>query len=163
VTIVQRHPAGLLEVLGMKGLGTVPGRLSDTYAPTLETLQMIARGTMQHRTASTPAAGLGAVATVTVPPNETWILMAADARQAGTASHTALGIGVLISVGPATAMAVADRIFTMPLIVANYDCPFVPPHPWILQAGDAISAVTRQSAGNTSTLTIQALVGVIGS
>jgi hypothetical protein len=164
ISSVQAFPAGLLDILGLKGRGSWPGLLADQYVGTLPMLQMLAKSRLTTVTATNAAAGQGGIAQVVVPPNQHWLVQGADARGGGQAAMTNFGVAVLVATSiPGSAMPVAYDRFIPPLIVANYDVPWAPAIPWLLQPGDSLVAVVRELAGvaNTS-ITIQAQVGVFG-
>lgn len=80
--IIQRFPLGLIDILGMQSSGDTPTQLSEQISGEIELgrMYMLPRGENLIAVIAGATFGLPAVAPITVPVGEAWVLWNVSAR-----------------------------------------------------------------------------------
>lgn len=146
MSIVQRVPGGLLELLSAKTSGyTLSGLLPDVR-PTLDMLQMFGLGQpIEHVVSLNAAAAPGAAATQAIPATQWWMLYAASVSIGKTATLTSAGVSLVVLNGFGAAPVYLDRaVDTLPTAASVSLVPlvtFVPSYPMLLPPGSVLLGV----------------------
>lgn len=160
---VQRIPAGLLELLGIKGHGTNPVALSESYAAVIPILQFFSRQSNVTLSATDAAAVLNTNVEVTVPQNEVWLVNGLMNRVAEQAAMTVIGQTLSVGFGQSNIVVAHQRVAATFFATGAVLLPWQPPgNPWVLVGGDRLRAGISQLQGVANVnLSIQANVSVI--
>ncbi len=144
MSVVQRIPGGLLELLSAKTSGySVTGLLPDVR-PTLDMLQMFGLGQpLETVLANGPTVVEGAAVQILVPADQWWMLYAMGMRYVKTATSYFVG-SLAISTSGATESVPLGQQYSGDLPHASTAAPFVaaatftPASPWLLPPGTAL-------------------------
>lgn len=162
--LVQRVPAGLLQVLNSVSQGENPRLLADDVQGVLELLQFY--GLSQRQILQNQNAALTAGTPLGVNlPNSWCVFYGADIRIAKTATLTALrgSISLLRTSGSSLVLASADLGPYGATQVGNASVPFWAPYPMLIPPGGVILSradIIGTDASVNATLTVE--VGVLG-
>lgn len=167
---VQAIPQGLLEILGMKGSGINPRSLDSVLQGVIDVRQMYALNVVSTQSALAAAAVPINTATVTVPPNENWVLLSAVATLVaadGASSLVLAGVGMGFGAAATPILCTTKNLIrgagALFSIGSTLAVPFFPPYPVLIRGGGSVFAQYIHSQPTTSSwsVSIVANVGVL--
>lgn len=160
---IQRIPAGLLQLLGMRGTGKNPGALSDQVIGTLDLRQAYQLDQLDTEASAFVTGPSGTNAVITVPDNEWWVVtqILAIARVDGILT-TFIESHVQISQGRQGRLTVARETYqngdnsVLP-DNAVVHCGVVLPYPMIVSPAATLASVVRFVGGANADTAVQAV------
>lgn len=160
--VVQRAPQGILELLGMKGAGSLPDDFLKTIHPTLEVAQFF--GNQQRQLLQSPATAIARGTIISAGITSAWsVLYGAAVQVAKTATLVSLGTSLFVS-GPQATIQLAS-IYWNPIVGAadgNMRLSYVCPYPMLIAPGSNLFAAYDAGTDANATMTVSFSIGNLG-
>jgi len=160
---IQQYPFGFLSLLNAKSTGLTPSQLEDRVRPTLEMLGFYL-ASIPLQTAGDTVTGVSSSAspaTVTVPPNQAWEVVAAHSSVSNPSVAVPIATVNLSLIPPSgSSCSVASYAGSLPTVGTDYQilCSWSPPQPQIFGPGTAFKGSILENIGAT---TVDVLLRVI--